>query len=267
MQRRAFIAALGGATAWPLMTRAQQPEGMRRIGVLMNEPAGDSVGRARLAAFLQGLQEAGWADGRNVRIDYRWGTIDADSARRHAAELVALTPDAILASASPAVAALQQGTRTVPIVFVAVVDAVGAGFVESLARPGGNITGFTTFEYGISGKWLELLKQIAPGVTRVAILRDPTVASGSGQLGAIQSVAPSLGVELSPLGVRDAGEIERVIAAFARLPNGGLIIVGAPSVTVHRDLIVTLAARYHLPTVSPFRYFVVNGGLISYGRI
>jgi putative ABC transport system substrate-binding protein len=180
-------------------------------------------------------------------------------------ELVALAPDVILASASPAVAALQQTTRTVPIVFVAVVDAVGAGFVESLARPGGNITGFTTFEYGISGKWLELLKQIAPGVTRVAILRDPTVASGSGQLGAIQSVAPSLGVELSPLGVRDAGEIERVITAFARLPNGGLIIVAAPSVTVHRDLIVALAARYHLPTVSPFRYFVVNGGLISYG--
>ena len=262
MRRREFIAVLGGAAAWPMVARAQQADRVRRIGVLMNEPD-DSVGRARLAAFQQGLQEAGWADGRNVRIDYRWGTSDADSARRYTAELVARAPDVILASASPAVAALQQATHTVPIVFVGVVDAVGAGFVESLARPGGNITGFINFEYGISGKWLELLKEIAPGVKRVAILRDPTVASGSGQLGAIQSVAPSLGVELSPVGVRDAGEIERAITAFAHVPNGGLIIVAAPSVVAHRDLIVALAARYHLPTVSPFR--ILNGVLISYG--
>jgi putative ABC transport system substrate-binding protein len=260
--RRTLIAALGSAVAWPVVARGER---MRRIGVLMNLPADDSLGQARLAAFLRGLQEAGWADGRNVRIDYRWGTRDADSARRYTAELVALAPDVILANASPAVAALQLATRTVPIVFVGVVDPVGAGFVESLSQPGGNTTGFTVYEYGISGKWLELLKEIAPRVTRAAILRDPTVASGSGQLGAIQSVAPSLGVELSPVGVRDAGEIERVITAFARVPNGGLIIVAAPSVAVHRDLIVALAARHKLPAVYPFRLYVTGGGLISYG--
>jgi putative ABC transport system substrate-binding protein len=266
MRRREFIKlTAGAAVAWPLAVRAQQPERMRRIGVLMNFPADDSVGQARLAAFLQGLQEAGWTDGRNVRIDYRWGTSDADSARRYTAELVALVPDVILANASPAVAASQQTTRTVPIVFVGVVDPVGAGFVESLSQPGGNTTGFTVYEYGISGKWLELLKEIAPRVTRAAILRDPMVASGSGQLGAIQSVAPLLGVELHPVGVRDAGEIERVITAFARVPNGGLIIVAAPSVAVHRDLIVALAARHKLPAVYPFRLFVTGGGLISYG--
>jgi putative tryptophan/tyrosine transport system substrate-binding protein len=193
-----------------------------------------------------------------VRIDYRWGTTNADSARIHTAELVALAPDVILASASPAVAALQLAIRTVPIVFVGVIDAVGAGFVDSLSQPGGNITGFSSFEYGVSGKWLELLKEIA-------VLRDPSVASGSGQLGAIQSVAPSLGVELSPLGVRDAGEIERVITAFAGLPNGGLIVVGAPSVALHRDLIVALAARHKLPAVYVGRFFVTAGGLISYG--
>jgi putative ABC transport system substrate-binding protein len=266
MRRREFIKLIAGATAvWPLAARAQRGERLRRIGVLMNFPADDSVGQARLAAFLQGLREAGWADGRNARIDYRWGTTNADSARIHTAELLALAPDVILASASPAVAALQQTTHTVPIVFVGVIDAVGAGFVDSLSQPGGNITGFSNFEYGVSGKWLELLKEIAPRVTRVAVLRDPSVASGSGQLGAIQSVAPSLGVELSPLGVRDAGEIERVVAAFARLPKGGLIVVGAPSVAVHRDLIVALAARHKLPAVYVGRFFVTAGGLISYG--
>jgi putative ABC transport system substrate-binding protein len=211
------------------------------------------------------LQELGWTDGRNARIEYRWGAGDVGRISRYAAELVALAPDIILSSGSPSVAALQQATGGVPIVFVAVVDPVGSGFVESLARPGGNITGFTLFEYGISGKWLELLKEIAPRVTRVAVLRDPALASGGGQLGAIQSAAPSFGVELSPVGVRDAGEIERTVTAFARGPNGGLIVTGSTLATVHRDLIVMLAARHKLPTVYPQRYYVTGGGLVSYG--
>ncbi len=227
MRRREFITLLGGAAAaWPLAARAQQPERMRRIGVLMNLAADDPEAQARIAAFLQGLQELGWTDGRNVRIDTRWAAGDADRIRRYAAELVALAPDVILATGSARSAPLLQATRTVPIVFVNVPDPVGAGFVDSLARPGGNATGFTLFEYGMSAKWLELLKEIAPGVTRAAVLRDPAITAGIGQFGAIQSVAPSLGVEVSPVNVRDAGEIERAVAAFARSSNGGLIVTG-----------------------------------------
>jgi putative tryptophan/tyrosine transport system substrate-binding protein len=219
MKRREFITLIGGAAAWPVVARAQQPERVRRIGVLMNLAADDAESQPRLTGFVQRLQELGWTDGRNLRIDYRWGDGDSERIRRCAAELVALAPDLILASAAPSVAALQQATRAVPIVFVAVVDPVGSGFVESLARPGGNATGFTFFEYGISAKWLELLKEIAPRVTRVAVLRDPALASGGGQLGAIQAAAPSLRVELSPVGVRDAPEIERAVTAFARNPT------------------------------------------------
>jgi putative tryptophan/tyrosine transport system substrate-binding protein len=266
MKRREFVSLLGGAAAaWPLTARAQQAERMRRIGVLMNLAADDPEEQARIAAFHQGLQEWGWTIGRNVRIDIRWETGDADRIRRYAAELVALAPEVILASASAAMTAVQQTSRTVPIVFVNIVDPVGAGYVASLARPGGNATGFTPFEYGLSGKWLELLKQIAPGVTRAAVLRDSTVGSGIGQYAIIQAVAPSLGVELRPIEVRDTSEIERAIVAFARVPNGGLIIVGTPSAPVQRDLIIALAARHRLPAVYPFAYFTRNGGLISYG--
>jgi putative ABC transport system substrate-binding protein len=264
-RRREFISLLGGAAAWPLAARAQQGERVRRIGVLMNTVADDPEGKARNAAFERGLQELGWTDGRNVRIDYRWGAGDADRIRRYAAELVSLSPDVILTVGSATAGPLLQVTRTVPIVFVQAPDPVGAGFVDSLARPGGNATGFTLFEYGISGKWLELLKEIAPRVTRVAVLRDPAIAAGTGQLGAIQSAAPSFGVELSPLGVRDPGEIERAITAFARSSNGGLIVTVSTLAGVHRDLIVTLAARYKLPAVYYARYIVAGGGLISYG--
>ena len=264
MRRREFITLLGSAAAWPLAARAQQGERVRRIGVFMNLAADDPEGQARLTGFLRGLQESGWADGRNAHIDTRWGT-DAGSTRKYAAELVALAPDVILASASSATSALQQTTRTVPIVFVSVVDPVGAGFVESLARPGGNLTGFSVFEYGLSGKWLELLKEIAPGITRAAVLRDPSVGSGIGQYAIIQAVAPSFGVELHPIDMRDPREIERAVAAFARVPNGGLIIVGAPSLSVHRQLIITLAARHQLPAVYPIPYLTRSGGLIAYG--
>jgi putative tryptophan/tyrosine transport system substrate-binding protein len=265
--RREFIILLGGsvAAAWPLAARAEQPERLRRVGVLMNLAPDDPESPVRLAAFLQGMQQWGWTDGRNVRIYIRWGADDADRSRRYAAELIALAPDVILASGSPAVGQLLQATRTVPIVFVVVVDPVGSGFVESLARPSSNATGFPLFEYGISGKWLELLKEIAPRATRAAVLRDPALASGGGQLGAIQSVAPSLGVELSPVNVRDPGEIERAITAFAREPNGGLIVTGSALATSHRDLIIALAARHRLPAVYPQRYYVTGGGLISYG--
>jgi putative ABC transport system substrate-binding protein len=266
MRRREFISLIGGAAAaWPLAARAQQAEHLRRIGVLMNTSADDPEGQARIAAFHQGLQEWGWTLGRNARIDVRWGALDADNSRRYAVELVALAPDVILASASAAMGALQQTTRTVPIVFVSIIDPVGAGFVESLARPGGNATGFALFEYSLSGKWLELLKEIAPGVRRAAVLRDPAVGSGTGQYAIIQAVAQSLGVELRPIDVRDPGEIERAIVAFAQVPNGGLIIVGAPSAGVHRNLIITLAARHQLPAVYPIPYFVRSGGLIAYG--
>jgi putative ABC transport system substrate-binding protein len=265
MKRREFITLLGGAAVWPLAARAQQPDRMRRIGVLMSLTADDPESTARVTAFAQGLQQSGWADGRDVRIDYRWGAGDADLHRRYAAELVALSPDVILATSSPALAPLQQLTRTVPIVFVNIVDPVGAGFVESLARPGGNITGFTFFEYGMSAKWLELLKEIVPQLKRAAVLRDPAIASGAGQYAVIQAVAPSLGVELRAVGVGHAGEIERAIAAFARSSNGGLIVTGSALTAVHRDLIVTLAARHRLPAVYPFRYFAASGGMISYG--
>jgi putative ABC transport system substrate-binding protein len=266
MKRREFISLLGGAAAaWPLTARAQQGERMRRIGVLMNLTADDPETSARVTAFAQGLQQLGWTDGRNVRIDYRWSAGDADLSRKYAAELVALAPDVILANGSPAVAPLQQLTRTVPIVFVYIVDPVGAGFVESLPRPGGNITGFTFFEYGMSAKWLELLKEIVPQLKQAAVLRDPTIASGAGQYAVIQAVAPSLGVELRAVGVGDAGEIERAITAFARSSNGGLIVTGSSLAAVHRDLIVTLAARHRLPAVYPFRYFAARGGMMSYG--
>ena len=267
MQRREFITFLGGAAVvWPRAARAQQADRVRRVGVLMSRAAGDPEEQARFAAFLQGLQKLGWTDGRNVRIDYRWAAADADRSRTYAAELVALAPDVIVASGSTGVAGLLQTTRTVPIVFVNVIDPVGAGYVARLARPGGNATGFTAFEYSLSGKWLELLKEIAPNLTRIAILRDPALAAGIGQFAAIQAMAPSsLGVELSPIDVRDGGEIERDVATFARESNGGLIVTGSSSAAVHRELIVMLAARHRLPAVYPFRYFVTSGGLISYG--
>jgi len=265
MQRREFIMLIGGAAAWPLAARGQQGDRMRRIGVLMPLAADDPEAKARLAAFAQGLRELGWIDGRNVRIDTRWSAGNADEIRKYAAELVALTPDVILAAGGTVVGTLLQATRTVPIVFTQTPDPVGAGFVASLARPGGNATGFTLFEFGISVKWLELLREIAPRVTRVAVLRDPAISSGLGQLGAIQGVAPSFGVELSPVDVRDATEIERAVTAFARSSNGGLIVLSSALVVVHRDLIVTLAARYKLPAVYFARYFVTGGGLISYG--
>jgi putative ABC transport system substrate-binding protein len=266
MKRREFVTLLGGAAAaWPLAARAQQVERMRRIGVLMNLAPDDPEGQARITVFAQGLQEMGWIVGRNVRVDTRWGGGGADRIRRDAAELVALSPDVIFATSGTVLPALVQATRTVPIVFVQTADPVGSGFVDSLARPGGNVTGFLSFEFGISGKWLELLKEAAPGVTRAAVLRDPAVPSGMGQFGALQSAAPSLGVELRPVGVRDAGEIERAVTDFATSANGGLIVTASQLATVHRDLIVALAARYRLPAVYSDQYFVNAGGLISYG--
>ena len=265
MKRREFITLLGGAAAWPLAVRAQQRERVRRIGVLMSLAADDPEGQARLTAFVQGLQELGWTDGRNVQIDYRWPAGDAERIRRYAAELAALAPDIILAGGGAVVPSLLQATRAIPIVFTQTPDPVGAGFVESLARPGGNVTGFMLYEYGIGAKWLELLKEIAPHVTRAAVIRDAAIASGIGQWGAIQTAAPSFGVELRPVDVRDASEIERAIAAFARSPNGGLIVAASTLAVVHRDLIVTLAARHKLPAVYPSRFFVRSGGLIFYG--
>jgi putative ABC transport system substrate-binding protein len=263
-RRREFITLLGGVAAWPLAARAQQAERMRRIGVLMNWSADDAEGQARLAAFTQGLKQLGWSEGRNLGIDTRWAT--ADDIRRHAAEFVALAPDVLVAAGGTAtVAPLIQATRTVPIVFVTVIDPVGAGFVASLARPGGNATGFTIYEYGMSGKWLELLKEIAPRVTRAAVLRDAAVASGIGQFGAIQAVAPSLGVELSPVDIRDAAEIERAVTEFARGLNSGQIVTGSAGAIVHRELIASLAARHRLPAVYPGRWSATAGGLISYG--
>jgi putative ABC transport system substrate-binding protein len=267
VKRREFITLLGGAAAaWPLAASAQQGERMRRIGVLMHLPENDPETQGRMRAFLQGLQQLGWTEGRNLRIDYRFGAADVDRARRYAAELIALEPEVIQASGTGPMAAVQQATRTVPIVFAQVPDPVNAGFVDSLARPDGNVTGFSVFEeYGTSGKWLELLKEVAPQVTRVAVLRDPTIAAGIGQTGAIQSVAPSLGVQVSPVGVRDGSELERAIAAFGHGANGGLIVLGAPLAIMQRDLITTLAARHRLPAVYPVRLFVVAGGLVSYG--
>jgi ABC-type uncharacterized transport system substrate-binding protein len=265
LKRREFITLFGGAAAtWPLAARAQQTERMRRIGVLMNFTSDDPQSQDRLAAFVQGLQELGWTVGRNLQIDYRWGAGNVERYRTFAAELVALTPDVLVTVGAPAVEALQRATRTVPIVFATVTDPVGGGLVANLARPGGNTTGFTLSEYGLSGKWLELLKEIAPRVTRAAVLRDP-VAVGIAQFAAIQAVAPSLQMELSPVDVRDPSEIERAVTAFADRPNGGLIATASAPTAIHRELIIALATRHKLPAVYPFRYYVTAGGLISYG--
>jgi putative tryptophan/tyrosine transport system substrate-binding protein len=265
MRRREFITLLGaGAAAWPLVARAQQRDRMRRVGVLMTTPADDPEAQARVTHFVKGLQEVGWTDGRNVQFDVRFGAGVATTGK-HAAEMVALAPDVILAQGSAAAGALLQLTHTVPIVFVIVPDPVGAGFVASLARPGGNATGFLSFEYSIGAKWLELLKEIMPGMTRAAVIRDPAISAGLGQFAAIQAVAPPLGVEVTPVNVRDPKEIERDIAAFARWPNGGLIVTGSGLASGHRHLIAKLAAQHKLPAVYVQRHFVEAGGLISYG--
>ena len=260
--RRKFLATLGGAAAWPLAARAQQAERARRIGAIMGSTG---TGRSDIAAFQQALQQLGWIDGRNVRIDYRFGLGNAADIRRHTADLVALAPDVILVGGEPVLASLLQATRSLPIVFVAVVDPVGAGFVESLSRPGGNATGFIQFEYSLSGKWLQLLKEIAPSVARAAVLRDAATTSGAGQFAVIQSVATSVGVEVSPINVHDAGEIERGITALARSANTGLVVAASAGGLVHRDQIVGLAARFRMPVVYFRRDFVDSGGLISYG--
>jgi putative tryptophan/tyrosine transport system substrate-binding protein len=266
MQRREFITLLGGGSlAWPLAAHAQQAERMRRIGALGALVADDPEVQARIGAFLQGLQRSGWTVGRNVQVDYRWAGGSADDIRKYAAELVALGPDVILSTGGASLAALLQATRNIPIVFTNVPDPVGAGFVDSLARPGGNATGFVVFEFSLAGKWLELLKQIAPGVTRAAVIRDPAISAGIGQWGAIQTAAPLFGVEVSPINVRDAGEIERAVAVFALSSNRGLILTTSPAAYVHHDLIVTLAARHKLPAIYFARSFAVSGGLISYG--
>ncbi|HEY2528183.1 MAG TPA: ABC transporter substrate-binding protein [Xanthobacteraceae bacterium] len=266
MKRREFIALAGGAAvAWPLVARAQLGDRMRRIGVLIPTTENDPQQQRRVAGFLQGLQQLGWLVGRDVQIEYRWSGAAPDDVRRYAAELVALGPDVIFATGNSTVGPLLQVTHTVPVVFATVPDPVGAGFVDSLARPGGNATGFVLFEYSIGAKWLELLKQTAPGLTRVAVIRDVTIAAGMGQFGAIQAAAPSLGLEVKPVNLRDAGDIERDITAFARSSNGGLILTGSGFAVVHRDLIIRLAALHKLPALYYERYFVTAGGLISYG--
>ena len=266
MKRREFVTLIGGAAvSWPFAASAQQADRVRHIGVLMGVAADDPDAQARYAAFVKGLQQLGWTDGSNVRIDTRWGAGDADDIRRHAVELAALAPDVILATGNAAVARLLQVTRAVPIVFAIVPDPVGSGFVDSLSRPGGNATGFMQFEYSLSAKWLELLKQIAPGITRAAVLWDPAMPAGIGQFAVIQSVAPSVGVEVIPINVRDATEIERAVTAFARSSTGGLIVTASALSVVHRDLIIALAARHKLPAVYFERFFVTAGGLISYG--
>ena len=266
MRRREFITLVGGAAvAWPLAANAQQGERMRRIGVLTPWTANDAEAQDRVTAAVRTLQQLGWTDGRNVRIDYRWGDDKADVTRKYANELVALAPDVILALSSGAVAPLLEAGRTVPIVFAGVADPVAAGYVETLARPGGNVTGFTIYEYSIGGKWLELLKEIAPRVTRAAVLREAGIAAGPGLFGAIQALAPSLGLELRLVNVQDRGEIERAITAFGQLPNGGVIATGSPRQTAHRELIIGLAAKHRLPAVYNARFFAIAGGLISYG--
>jgi putative ABC transport system substrate-binding protein len=264
MRRREFITLIGGAAAWPLTTYAQQPDGQPRIGVLMTVDNGPD-GQARLTAFRQGLQQLGWIEGRNIRIDIRWSEGDDATTRKNAVEMVALAPNIILATGSSSMGPLMQISGVVPVVFVIVPDPVGAGYVNSLARPGGNATGFSTFEYSIGGKWLDLLKQIAPGITRVAVLRDPTISGGLGQFGAIQSAASSFAVEVTAINLRDATEIERAIMAFATTSSGGLIVTASPLAVVHRDFIVTLATRHKLPAIYFMRAFVAEGGLISYG--
>jgi putative tryptophan/tyrosine transport system substrate-binding protein len=265
MKRRKFISLIGGAAAWPLAARAQQRERVWRIGVLLPFAEDHPVGQARVAAFVQGLRQLGWTDGHNVRIDYRWSAGDSDNIRKFASELIALGPDVVMAFTSAAVTALRQATSTVPIVFAVVADPVGAGYVESLARPGGNVTGFAAQEYAVGGKWMELLKEIVPRLTRVAVLRDSAIAAGPGQFGALQAVAPSFGVELRPIDLHDPSGIEHGIAAFAKGPNNGLIVTGSPSATLHRNLIITLAARHKLPAIYYERSFADAGGLISYG--
>jgi putative ABC transport system substrate-binding protein len=265
MRRRQFIALLGGAAAWPLAARAQQPEQTRRIGVLMSLAADDKEGQARVDAFAQGLRELGWIDGRNVQIDIRWAAGGDRIRQRYAAELVALSPDVIMASGGSVVGPLLQATRTVPIVFTQTPDPIGAGFVDSLARPGGNATGFSIFDYNIAGKWLELLRQIAPGVTRAAVIRDPATPQGIGQFSAVHAVAPSLGLDVSPINASEPSEVERAIKAFANSPNSGLIVSGSNFAITHRELIIKLAHQHKLPTVYPLRFFVAAGGLIAYG--
>ena len=268
MRRRQFITLLGGAAvAWPLTARAQQPDRVRRIGALVSGgiDVDDLDMQTRIGAFQQGLQQLGWADGRNFRIDVRMGGGDADRTRRYAEELVALAPDVILVTGAAGVTPILKATRTVPVVFTSVVDPVGAGFVESLARPGGNATGFVSFEYGLSAKLLELLKEVAPGVKRVAVIRDPDISAGTGQFGAIQAAAPSLGLDLIAINPREAGEVERAIAAFARTPNGGLITTSSALAVIRRDLIIGLAAKHKLPAIYYRRLFAASGGLVSYG--
>jgi putative ABC transport system substrate-binding protein len=266
MRRRAFVALLAGAgMQLPGALVAQEPPKMRRIGVLMNSAPDNLDSQTSIAAFLKVLQQSGWIDGRNVRIDTLWGEGNADTIRKHAEKLVALAPDVIFATGNVAMVPLLQATQTVPIVFVGVADPVGAGMVDSMARPGGNVTGFIQFEYSLSAKWLELLKEVAPSVTRAAVLRDPAIAAGIGQFAVIQSVAPSLGVDVSPINVRDASEIERAIATFARVPHGGMIVTASALTVFHRELIITLAARHKLPAIYYRRYFADIGGFISYG--
>jgi putative tryptophan/tyrosine transport system substrate-binding protein len=265
VNRRDFIMLLGGAAAWPIVARAQQGERMRRVGVLMNTAADDTEGQARLIALVQGLQQLGWTNSQNMRIEIRWGAGDVDLFHRYAGELVALGPDVILAASGATVPALLAASRSIPIVFAQTADPVGAGFVASLARPGGNATGFTQIEYGMSGKWLELLKQIAPGVRRAAVIRDASDPSGMGQWGAIHAMAPSLGVEVRPVNAHDARDMERAVTAFVQSADGGLVVTAGAPTLVHREKIVSLAARHRLPAVYPFRYHVTSGGLISYG--
>ena len=264
--RRKLLAAFGGAAAaWPLAASAQQPGTLRRIGVLIQVAEGDPQARIEVATFLRGLQKLGWSEGHNLRIDTRWGGGDADLIRKYAAELVALAPEVVLAPGGTVVGALQQASRTVPIVFVNVTDPVGRGYVASLAQPVGNATGFTSFEFGMGGKWLEVLKEMAPRVTRAAVLRDPVITAGMGYLAAIHALAPSVGVQVTPVDVRHTSDIERAVAAFARTPNSGLIVTADPAAIVHREGIIALAARHRLPAVYPYRFFVISGGLISYG--
>jgi putative ABC transport system substrate-binding protein len=265
VKRRKFITLLAAATTWPLAARAQQADRMRRIGVLIQIAEGDLQARVEVAAFLRELQKLGWSEGHNLRVDIRWGGGDADRIRKYAAELTALAPEVVLAPRGTVVGALQQASQYVPIVFVNVTDPVGRGYVASLARPAGNATGFTSFEFAMGGKWLEVLKEIAPRVTHVAVLRDPAITAGIGYLAAIHALAPSIAVEVTPVDVRHTSDIERAVASFAGTSNGGMIVTADPAAIVHREAIITLAARHRLPAIYPYRFFVTSGGLITYG--